>query len=137
MGAEQPIWTPSLFRLADANLTRFMASVERRGTPLADYDALLRETDVFTGAFASTGDVQALIEGVRREGRLVTGNFFGVLGVSAERGRAFGLADDEPGSAPVMVLSHRAWEQHYASDPAVLGRTHRVNGTPFEVVART
>jgi predicted permease len=100
----------------------------------AEYDALLRETSVFAGAFASTGDVTSLIEGVRREGRLVTGNFFGLLGVSAERGRAFTPADDEPGSAPVLVLSHRAWEQHYASDPAVVGRTYRVNDTPFEVV---
>ncbi|RPI61543.1 MAG: FtsX-like permease family protein, partial [Lysobacterales bacterium] len=48
--------------------------------------------------------------------------------------RAFAPADDEPGSAPVIVLSHRAWEQHYASDPGVLGRTYRVNDTPFEVV---
>ena len=32
----------------------------------ADYDALLRETNVFASAFATTGDVQALIEGVRR-----------------------------------------------------------------------
>jgi hypothetical protein len=71
---------------------------------------------------------------VRREARLVTGNFFSLLGVSAERGRAFGPADDELGSAPVIVLSHRAWKQHYASDPAVLGRTYRVNGTQFEVV---
>jgi predicted permease len=100
----------------------------------AEYDALLRETDVFAGAFASSGDVTVLMEGVRREGRLVTGNFFGLLGVSAERGRAFAPADDEAGSAAVLVLSHRAWEQHYASDPGVIGRTYRVNDTPFTVI---
>src|SRR5689334_23302045 len=100
----------------------------------AEYDALLRETDVFVDAFASTGDVTALVEGVRREGRLVTGNFFGVLGVGAERGRAFTQADDEPGSAAVLVLSHRAWVQHYDGDATVVGRTYRVNGTPFEII---
>jgi len=42
MGAEQPIWTPSLFRIADANLTRFMAFVTARGVPVADCDALYR-----------------------------------------------------------------------------------------------
>lgn len=99
-----------------------------------DYDALLRETDVFVDAFASTGDVHALVEGVRREGRLVTGNFFELLGAGAALGRAFARPDDEPGSAPVLVLSHRAWVQHYGADASVVGRTHRVNDTPFTVV---
>jgi acetoacetyl-CoA synthetase len=40
LSAEQPIWTPSLFRIADANLTRFMACAAKRGAPVADYDAL-------------------------------------------------------------------------------------------------
>ncbi|MGE0467722.1 MAG: AMP-binding protein, partial [Steroidobacteraceae bacterium] len=42
MSAEPPIWTPSLFRIADANLTRFMAFVAARGAEAADYDALYR-----------------------------------------------------------------------------------------------
>ena len=42
MGAEQPIWSPSLFRIADANLMRFMTFVEGRGPPVPDPDALYR-----------------------------------------------------------------------------------------------
>ncbi len=42
MSAEQPIWTPSLFRIADANLMRFMTFAAKRGAPVADYDALYR-----------------------------------------------------------------------------------------------
>jgi acetoacetyl-CoA synthetase len=42
MGAEQPIWTPSLFRIADANLTRFMTFAAARGAQAADYDAFYR-----------------------------------------------------------------------------------------------
>lgn len=99
-----------------------------------EYETLLRETDAFADAFATTPDVSAWIEGVRREGRLVTGNFFGVLGVSAARGRAFAPTDDEPGRPPVIVLSHRAWVQHYAADPGVLDRTFRVNGTAFRII---
>lgn len=98
------------------------------------YETLLRETDVFSDAFASTRDVDAWIEGVEREGRLVTGNFFHVLGVSAARGRALTPSDDEPGRPPVIVLSHRAWVQYYASDPGVLDGTYRVNGTSFRIV---
>ena len=42
MSAEQPIWTPSLFRIADANLTRFMTFAAARGADAQDYDALYR-----------------------------------------------------------------------------------------------
>jgi hypothetical protein len=104
---------------------------------LEQYETLLRETDVFSAAFASSPDVNAWIEGAKREGRLVTGNFFQVLGVGAERGRALTPADDEPGSPPVIVLSHRAWTQHFDSDAALLEGTYRVNGTAFRIVGVT
>jgi acetoacetyl-CoA synthetase len=42
LSSEQPIWTPSLFRIADANLTRFMVFAAARGAPAAGYDALYR-----------------------------------------------------------------------------------------------
>ena len=42
MSAEQPIWTPSLFRIADANLTRFMTFAAAHGADAQDYDALYR-----------------------------------------------------------------------------------------------
>jgi hypothetical protein len=91
-----------IFRVDEVRNPHEMFGVERGVGANADpaifareeYDALLRETDVFVDAFASTGDNSALIEGVRREGRLVTGNFFRVLGVHAERGCAFTPADD-------------------------------------------
>jgi predicted permease len=98
------------------------------------YEALLRETRVFSGAFATTTDVAAWIEGVKREGRLVSGNAFDVLGVDAARGRALTTLDDEAGRPPVLVLSHRSWEQHYGSDPGLIDRTVRVNGAEFRVV---
>ncbi len=37
MSAEQPIWTPSLLRIADANLSRFMAYTGACGAPTDDY----------------------------------------------------------------------------------------------------
>ena len=109
------------------------ANAEPEGFTRAEYDALVRETDVFADAFASRHGA-AFIEGRKMEGPLVTGNFFQVLGVSAARGRTLTPSDDEPGSPPVIVLSHRTWTRHFASDPDVLDRTIRVNGTPFQVV---
>jgi predicted permease len=110
------------------------ANAESAGFTRAQYDALVRETGVFSDAFATTPDVDSWIEGRRMEGALVTGNFFHVLGVNAARGRTLTPSDDEPGGRPVIVLSHRAWSRHFASDPGVLDRTVLVNGARFHVV---
>jgi len=134
-----------IFRVDEVRAPHELFEVERRQSAIAEpdrftraeYESLLRETDVFADAFATTSDIAAWIDGVRREGHLVTGNFFGVLGVGAALGRTFTPADDEPGNVPVLVLSHRAWEQRFASDPNVVGQTLRVNGTSFEIIGVT
>ena len=59
---------------------------------------------------------------------LVSGNWFDVLGSKASLGRAFGSDDDARGMAPVLVLSHRAWQQHFAGDSGVIGRRITVAG---------
>jgi predicted permease len=104
------------------------------GFTRAEYDAFVRDTDVFADAFATTSDVAAWIDGTRREGRLVSGNFFRLLGVTTSRGRVLMPSDDVPGAVPAVVLSHRAWSQHYASDPGILNRTVLLNGSKFQIV---
>jgi predicted permease len=110
------------------------ADAAPQGFSRLEYEALVRDTVIFSAAFASTGQVDAYIDGTRREGVLVTGNFFSVLGVGAASGRALAPTDDAPGAPAVLVLSHRAWSQFFASDPGVVGRTVRLNGTPFDVI---
>ena len=100
----------------------------------AQYESLVRETGVFSDAFARTPDIDSWIEGRRMEGPLVTGNFFQILGVRAARGRTLTPSDDGPGGRPVIVLSHRAWSRHFAGDPGVLNRTVLLNGAQFHVV---
>ncbi|MDQ3068526.1 MAG: ABC transporter permease [Acidobacteriota bacterium] len=71
---------------------------------------------------------------VRLEGQRATGELFDVLGRSAARGRVFTAADARETSAPVVVLSHRAWTTHFAGDPAIVGRAVTLNGTPHAVI---
>ena len=116
VAAVYTILNAMVFRVDEVRNPHELFSVERQPSAIAQaemfdyeqYEALLRDTNVFTDAFASTADMSVWIEGVRREGRVVTGNFFGVLGVGAELGRALAASDDEPGRPPVLVLSHRA-----------------------------
>jgi predicted permease len=101
----------------------------------AEFDALRRETNVFTDAFAQVADIDNRVEGQLMFGTFVTGNFFQVLRVSAAMGRVLTPADDEaPAGQPVMVLSHRGWDRLFARDPAILGRRLLVNGVSFEIV---
>jgi predicted permease len=108
---------------------------ERQRFTRAQFDALRRETTVFTDAYAEVSQVDSRIDGRLMFGTFVTGNFFQVVGVSAAMGRALMPADDEPSAGqPVMVLSHRGWNRLFARDPAVLGRRLLVNGVTFEIV---
>jgi predicted permease len=68
-------------------------------------------------------------------GYLVTGNYFDLLGVPALRGRALAASDDlTPGGHPVLVLSHECWRVRFASDPQIVGRTVKINGSPFTIL---
>ena len=37
-------------------------------------------------------------------------------------------------SAPIAVIGHAFWQRHFNRDPAAVGRTVRVEGTPFTIV---
>jgi putative ABC transport system permease protein len=66
---------------------------------------------------------------------MVTGNYFGVLGIRMERGRSFDASDDRTGSpSAVAVISHTAWKARFASDPDIVGRRIRLDDVAFTVV---
>src|SRR6202008_3834389 len=58
----------------------------------------------------------------------VDGHYFSTLGVGAYAGRVFGPEDDKVSAAPVLVLSHRAWQTIYGADPSIIGATVVVGG---------
>jgi len=67
-------------------------------------------------------------------GMLVTPSWFKLLRVSPMLGRAFTDEEGEVGRDQEVVLSHGLWEQLYAGDKSVLGRTLRISGKPFTIV---
>lgn len=64
----------------------------------------------------------------------VTHGFFDVTGVRPLLGRTFAEADTRPGAPLVALLSERAWRTTFAGDPAILGKTIRIDDQPREVV---
>ena len=87
-------------------------------------------------AFAEHRDMQ--LSGTGEPTRVfaarVTASFFALLGVNASQGRTFLEEENQPGQAPVVILSDRFWRSRLGSDPAVVGRTLRLDGQPAVVV---
>ena len=130
-----------LFRVDAVPGVNEMHAVERQRLDGAEVpftrpqvEALLRETRVFSGAYAALPDIDLRVDGRMMAAMLVTGNFFQVLRVQAVIGRALAPADDEAGGTSAIVLSDKGWERHFNRDRTVLGRTVLVGGTPFEVI---
>jgi predicted permease len=99
-----------------------------------DYDAMRRETSVFSDAFAMV-EIGAYVEGRLVRGTVVTGNFFQVLGVQAALGRPLLPEDDERGAGrPVIVLSDAGWRKLFRGDRAAIGRSLVIKGAPYEIV---
>jgi hypothetical protein len=63
----------------------------------------------------------------------VSPNLFRVLGVRPAHGRDF--RDDEGAAgATVAMLSDAAWTKRFGRDPAIVGKTLTLSGSPYEVV---
>lgn len=109
--------------------------------PYSFYQRLKAETPEFEelAAFQAGGAQLS----VRRESETaakpmrteyVTGNYFSTFGVGAYGGRVLNPADDQPSAAPVVVISHRAWQNSYAADKGLIGSTIIIEAHPFTVV---
>jgi predicted permease len=67
-------------------------------------------------------------------GKLVSGNYFAVLGVRPALGRPLASGDDVVGAPPAAVISFRYWTRAFARDPAAVGSVVDINGTAFTIV---
>ncbi|HEU4516171.1 MAG TPA: ADOP family duplicated permease [Steroidobacteraceae bacterium] len=85
---------------------------------------------IYVGTTYLTGDGQA----ERYDGAFADGHIFDVTGVAPELGRTILPRDTIEGAAPVVVLSHELWSERFDADPAIVGRTVRVNGKLSEVI---
>ena len=69
------------------------------------------------------------------QGMLVSGSYFGVLGLTPAAGRLIALSDDiTPGAHQVVVLSHGYWQTRFAMSPNAVGDTLVVNGVPMTII---
>ena len=106
------------------------------------YEQIVKNTPEFeqAAAFQAGG----MVLGARRgeedrvpkplRGEYVSGNYFSVFGIAASAGRTLQPSDDEESSAPVAVMSYRAWQQEYGGDPKIVGSTMILDAHPVTIV---
>jgi macrolide transport system ATP-binding/permease protein len=67
-------------------------------------------------------------------GEFVSGNYFSTLGVGSYEGRVLSESDDQPSSAPVIVLSYPSWQSEFGADPTIIGSTVSIQAHPFTII---
>jgi predicted permease len=114
------------------------AGVERAGASVPHYlERKEQLTDVFAGV-AATRDWGVTIGDAgspeRIDASYVTPSFFRILGVNPAVGRTFTDEEGFYGKNQVVVLSDTLWRQRFGADPKVVGKTLRVDTTPYTIV---
>jgi putative ABC transport system permease protein len=92
-----------------------------------EFDALSAEQSI---SVALTEKAAA----TRLSGKAVTADYFQVFATGAQLGRTFAPEEDQPGAAPVIVLSHAAWQGDFGGDPDILHRRPILDGVPHQII---
>ena len=118
-----------LVHLEQANPVEGFDGIEIAYQDFADYRAgqttLQGLAAYYDGTLTLSGPGQ---DPVRVEGTYISAGGPEMIGVPPSLGRWFRAEEDNPGAPPVIVLGHSYWQNHYKSDPAVVGRPLKING---------
>jgi predicted permease len=133
----QPLPFPDAGRLVTIYNTYPQANVMDDGASLANYYE--RRGHIAALSVVSLYRDDAVIVGdpgtTEREFVMrVSPEFFATLGLTPALGRAFREEETTFDSASVAMLSDGYWREHFAADPAIVGRTIRINGAACVIV---
>jgi predicted permease len=117
---------------------------ERNRFAVPVFREIEKQQQVFSSVYGWWGDAVFNIDanGTLSRGDVwaVTGAFYSGLGVSPQTGRLIAPEDVQlekgiPGD--VAVIGYNLWQKAYGRDPAVIGKSVRVEGVPFHIIGVT
>jgi putative ABC transport system permease protein len=116
----------------------YLSSTEGRCVSYPDFLDWRAQATSFEGMALVHGFGIILSDGTgapeRYEATDVTSDTFKLVGQRPILGRNFAPSDEVPGAAPVVILSDGFWKRRCAKDPAIIGRSVRINGAPTTVI---
>jgi putative ABC transport system permease protein len=102
------------------------------------YKDLQAKNQVFTDIIASDRVGAGVVwhnQAEARDGEVVSGNYFQLLGLNPALGRLFTPQDETTKNAnPVVVLQYGYWKARFGGQRDVIGQSVQINGHPFEIV---
>jgi putative ABC transport system permease protein len=80
-------------------------------------------------AVLSEGQASTILRGAA-----ITPRLLAATRVAPRLGRMFQDSDRQPGAAPTAILSFDTWQSYFAADPAIVGKTVRIDAAPVRIV---
>jgi predicted permease len=132
-----PVHDPS--RLVGLHLSRLDGRTAQVSYPT--FQGLAARQQVFSGIFAwddnGLNDFQVSQVSWHGPRLSVTGDFYTTVGVLPFMGRGITADDLHAGATPVALISYDVWKHRLGGDPAILGKTLKVQDIPFTIVGVT
>jgi predicted permease len=124
-----------LVRIVVHQRERSGAAIVRSDVGYMDYEDLRRAASL-SGVAAESASALLFGSGEsaeRIQARLVTADYFPLLGVTAAIGRFFTIDESAQGNR-LVVLSHAFWQRRFGGDASVLGQTLSIGSNRYAVV---
>jgi putative ABC transport system permease protein len=125
-------------RLMYLNLTSPTEGRQLIGVSYLDFEEWREQSKTFEDLGANRGGTMNVSDSERPAERVagvwLSANSFGLIGQQPLFGRNFLPGEDAPGAQPVAIIGYGLWQNRYGGDPAILGRTIRVNELPARIV---
>jgi putative ABC transport system permease protein len=132
------VWSTDLDRPATIQEANRITSRTRQLTPPPVVDRWGKASRMFEAFGGYRPWLSNLItpsgDPLRVRATMITEGFFPTLGVSVARGRAFAPNEFVAGHDRVVLLSDALWHSRFQGDPAILGQSVKIDGSPFTIV---
>ncbi|HEX5475483.1 MAG TPA: ABC transporter permease [Vicinamibacterales bacterium] len=100
----------------------------------ADWQSGTRTFEQMAAFMPRTFDLRVGAETVHADACWVSTNFFDLLGVPPRLGRTFRAAEAIRPHNRVLVLSYTAWQDRFAADPSIIGRSVNIGDDSYQVI---
>ncbi len=133
----KPLGFPGSERWYSVQIAADGAALARPSVDLYTYQELLkhnRSAD-YLGAFANRNVV--LSEGQASNSlraAIISPRLLASTRIAPLMGRTFAETDGQPGTAAVAILSFDVWQNYFAGDPRIIGKTARIDAAPVQVI---
>ena len=133
----KPLGFPGSERWYSVQLSAKNGATPRASVDAYTYQEILEErrSADHLGAFAQRTVILSEGQASRSlRAAAISPGLLSAMQVAPALGRVFEPADGRGGAAAVAILSHSTWQNYFAGDPGIVGKTARIDAAPVQIV---